>query len=82
MAFGGVLVALVLWTLAEPLVLLLGGDQYEPAVPVLQVQCFAAITIFVVASWQPTLFGMGRVRSSAVAMVVGVLAVLDRGPRS
>ena len=79
MAFGGVLVALGLWTLAEPLVLLLGGDQYQPAVPVLQIQCFAAITIFVVASWQPTLFGMGRVRSLAVAMVVGVLAVLIAG---
>jgi O-antigen/teichoic acid export membrane protein len=79
MALGGVLLALVLWTLAEPLVVLLGGEQFEPAAPVLQIQCFAAITIFVIAGWQPALFGMGRVRSSAVAMAVGVTAVLAAG---
>jgi GT2 family glycosyltransferase/O-antigen/teichoic acid export membrane protein len=79
MALGGMLVALVLWTLAEPLVVLLGGDQYEPAAPVLQIQCFAAITIFVIAAWQPTLFGLGRLRSSAVAMAVGLVTVLVAG---
>jgi O-antigen/teichoic acid export membrane protein len=78
-AIAGVLVALVLWTLAEPLVVLLGGEQYRPAAPVLQIQCFAAITIFVIAGWQPTLFGLGRVRSSAVALAVGLLAVLTAG---
>ena len=79
MALGGVLVALVLWTLAEPLVVLLGAEQYEPAAPVLQIQCFAAITVFVIAGWQPALFGLGRVRSSAVAIAVGVLVVLVAG---
>jgi O-antigen/teichoic acid export membrane protein len=79
MVLAGILVALILWTLAEPLVVLLGGDQYEPAAPVLQIQCFAAITIFVIAGWQPALFGMGRLRSSAVAMAIGVAAVLAAG---
>jgi GT2 family glycosyltransferase/O-antigen/teichoic acid export membrane protein len=79
MALGGVLVALVLWTLAEPLVVLLGGREFEDAAPVLQIQCFAAITIFIIAAWQPALFGIGRVRSSAVAMGVGVVAVLVAG---
>jgi GT2 family glycosyltransferase/O-antigen/teichoic acid export membrane protein len=79
MAFGGVFVALVLWTLAEPLVVLLGGEQYRPAAPVLQIQCFAAITVFVIAGWQPALFGLGRVRSSAVAIAVGVLVVCVAG---
>ena len=79
MALGGVLVALVLWTLAEPLVVLLGGEQFEPAAAALQIQGFAAITIFVIAGWQPALFGLGRVRSSAVAMAVGVVAVLVAG---
>jgi GT2 family glycosyltransferase/O-antigen/teichoic acid export membrane protein len=79
MALGGVLIALVLWTLAEPLVVLLGGEEYRPSAPVLQIQCFAAITVFVIAGWQPTLFGLGRVRASAVAIAVGVIAVLAAG---
>jgi O-antigen/teichoic acid export membrane protein len=79
MALGGVLVALLLWTLAEPLVVLLGGEEYRPAAPVLQIQCFAAITVFVIAGWQPTLFGLGRVRESAVAIAIGTVAVLAAG---
>lgn len=79
MAFGGVLIALGLWTLAEPLVVLLGGEEYRPAAPVLQIQCFAAITVFVIAGWQPTLFGLGRVRASAVAIGVGLVAVITAG---
>ena len=79
MALAGVLVALLLWTLADPLVVLLGGREYEPAAPVLQIQCFAAITVFVIAGWQPTLFALGRVRSSAVAVAVGLFAVLASG---
>jgi GT2 family glycosyltransferase/O-antigen/teichoic acid export membrane protein len=79
MALGGVLVALLLWTLAEPLVVLLGGEEYRPAAPVLQIQCFAAITVFVIAGWQPTLFGLGRVRASAVAIAIGLIAVLTAG---
>jgi O-antigen/teichoic acid export membrane protein len=79
MALGGVLMALVLWTLAEPLVVLLGGEEYRPAAPVLQIQAFAAITVFVSTGWQPTLFGLGRVRSSAAAIGAGLVAVLVAG---
>ena len=45
----------------------------------LQVQCFAAITVFLIAAWQPTLFGMGRVRASAVAIAVGLATLLVAG---
>jgi GT2 family glycosyltransferase/O-antigen/teichoic acid export membrane protein len=79
LALGGVLTALLLWTLAEPLVVLLGGEQYRPAAPVLQIQCFAAITVFVSMGWQSTLFGLGRVRSAALAIAAGLLAVLGTG---
>ena len=82
MAFGGVLVALVLWTLAEPLVVLLGGEEYEPAAPVLQIQCFAAITMFVDRGWQPTLVRDGP--SALVGRRDGRRRARgpDRGPRS
>ena len=79
MALGGVLIALVIWTLARPILLVLGGDEYGPAAPVLQIQCFAAITIFITAGWQPALFGMGRVKWLAAAMALGLVAVIVSG---
>ena len=63
MALGGVLRRLVLWTLAEPLVVLLGGEEYEPAAPVLQIQCFAAVTVFVIG------LAAGALRAGAGALV-------------
>ncbi len=80
LALGGVLTSLLLWTLAEPLVVLLGGEEYRPAAQVLQIQCFAAVTLFVSMGWQPALFGLGRVRSAAVAIPLQALvAVLGAG---
>jgi len=79
MALGGTLVALVVWALARPIVLTLAGPEYGPAVPVLQIQCFAAVTIFLAAAWQPTLFGMGRIKSLAVAIALGMVTVVVSG---
>jgi O-antigen/teichoic acid export membrane protein len=71
-----VLISLLLWALASPLIELLGGAQYKPAVPVLQIQCFAAVTFFLTAAWQPALLAMNRIRSFSVAMIVGVSALV------
>ena len=79
MTVGGILVALLLWVLAEPILLVLGGSEYEPAGPVLQIQGFAAISVFVAAAWQPALFGLGHVRALAVALAVGIVALLIAG---
>ena len=44
---------LFLFFAAEPVVVALGGAQYEDAAPVLQIQCLALLTIFITAAWTP-----------------------------
>ena len=75
----GVLVALVVGAGARPIVLLLGGDEYAGAVPVIQIQCIALVTIFVAGAWTTTLVGMGRARTLAVCTAIGVVAVVILG---
>src|SRR5205807_3922379 len=70
------LISLLLWALARPLLVLLGGGAYGPAAPVLQIQCFAAVTFFLTAAWQPALMAMNRIRYLSVAMLVGVTALV------
>lgn len=79
MALTGVLTALLLWTLAGPIVAVFGGPQYAPAAEVLRIQGFAAVTIFLTAAWQPALIGMHRLRSLVVALSAGVVAVVAAG---
>ena len=79
MVLGGVLTALLLWTLARPIIILLGGLQYAPAGRVLEIQGFAAITVFLTAAWLPALIGLGRLRAYWVAMTSGVVAVVVAG---
>jgi O-antigen/teichoic acid export membrane protein len=75
----GVLTALVCWTLATPIVTLLGGARYGGAGGVLGLQCFAVITVFVGAAWQPALIGLGRLRALAVSLAVGLVVVVIAG---
>jgi O-antigen/teichoic acid export membrane protein len=79
MALVGVLVALLLWTLAGPIIAVFGGPEYAPAAAVLQIQGFASITIFLTAAWQPALVAMHRLRALAISMITGVAAVVIAG---
>ena len=79
MAVIGVLLAVILATGARPIILLLGGSQYLDAAPVLRIQSFALITVFITGAWTTTLVGMHRTRSLAVSAAVGVTAVLVFG---
>jgi O-antigen/teichoic acid export membrane protein len=78
-AVGGVLVAIVVFFAAEPIVLALGGEEYEGAVGPLRIQCLAAITIFLAAAWNQTLVGMGLVRVLIVTTSAGLTAVVVAG---
>ena len=79
MIIAGVLVALVLWTLSAPIINVLGGPEYKGAGPVMEIQGFAAVTIFLTAAWQPALMGLHRLRAYALAMATGVAAVVIAG---
>jgi O-antigen/teichoic acid export membrane protein len=79
MALGGVLVAIVVSFAARPVILALGGDEYEGAVGVLQLQCLAVVTIFLAAAWNQTLVGLGRVRPLVVTTGAGLTAVIVAG---
>ena len=77
------LLVLVTVVLAEPAILLLGGEDYRDAAPILQVQAFALLGVFVSQAWTLGLLSLRRQRDVAVAngialavvVVVGVLLV-------
>ena len=61
-----VVFVLVIYALAPTLVPLLGGDQYAGAVPVLQIQSFALIAVFVGQVWQLGLLSLRRQSGACV----------------
>ena len=69
----------MLGTGARPILLLFGGSQYLGAVPVLQIQCVALVTIFITAAWTTPLVGMGRTRDLAASTLVGLTEVMVAG---
>jgi O-antigen/teichoic acid export membrane protein len=70
-----VVFVLVIFALAPTLIPLLGGDQYRGAVPVLRIQSFALIAVFVGQVWQLGLLSLRR--QSALAWAnAGALAIV------
>jgi O-antigen/teichoic acid export membrane protein len=72
---GGALIGLTVLVAAEPIVVLLGGDEFRPAAPVLRLQAPVVLTIFLVYSWSAFLVADGRRRELVACMLTG-LAVL------
>lgn len=70
-----VVFVLVIFALAPTLIPLLGGGQYKGAVPVLRIQSFALIAVFVGQVWQLGLLSLRR--QSALAWAnAGALAIV------
>jgi O-antigen/teichoic acid export membrane protein len=72
---GGGLVALTVVVAARPIVVLLGGEDFAPAAPVLRLQAPVVLTIFLVYSWTAFLIADGHRRALVRCMLIG-LAVL------
>ena len=72
---GGGLLALTVVVAARPIVVLLGGEDFAPAAPVLRLQAPVVLTIFLVYSWSTFLIADGRRRELVACMLAG-LAVL------
>jgi O-antigen/teichoic acid export membrane protein len=79
MAIVGLLAVLFLFFAAEPVMVALGGSQYEGAASVLQIQCLALFTIFVSAAWTPVLVSMGRQRLLVATTSFGLVALIVAG---
>ena len=70
-----VVFVLAIYALAPTLIPLLGGDQFSGAAPVLQIQSFALIAVFIGQVWQLGLLSMRRQAALAWANA-GALAVV------
>lgn len=79
MALAGVGVALIVAGAARPIVLVLGGTQYEDAAPVLQILSIALLSLFIGSSWSPVLIATGKQRLLAMASLVGLAVVVALG---
>ncbi|MFL5963558.1 MAG: polysaccharide biosynthesis C-terminal domain-containing protein [Gaiellaceae bacterium] len=74
-----VVFVLVIFALAPTLIPLLGGDQYKGAVPVLRIQSFALIAVFVGQVWQLGLLSLRRQAALAWANAGALAIVLALG---
>lgn len=75
----GVLSALVFVFAAEPVVVLLGGEEFRDAGPVLQLQAPAVATIFLVQAWAAFLVADDHLRDLFRCVAVGLAALLVAG---
>lgn len=73
------LLVLVTVVLAEPAILLLGDEQYREAAPILQIQAFALLGIFLSQVWTLGLVSLRRQRDVAVANAIVLALVLVLG---
>ena len=73
------LLVLVTVVLAEPAILLLGGEQYREAAPILQVQAFALLGIFLSQVWTLGLISLRRQRDVAIANAIVLALVVVLG---
>lgn len=79
MALVGALILIVILLAAEPILRILGGEEYVGAAPVLRIQGFALLTLFVSAAWSPALIGMHRQGAVAAATAVGLAIAIAAG---
>ena len=73
------LLVLVTVVLAEPAILLLGGEKYRDAAPILQVQAFALLGVFVGQVFTLGLVSLRRQRDVAIANGIALAVVIVLG---
>lgn len=76
---GGGLLALTVAIAARPIVVLLGGEDFADAAPVLRLQAPVVLTIFLIYAWIGFLIADGRRRDLVRCMLVGTVALLVSG---
>jgi O-antigen/teichoic acid export membrane protein len=76
----GGLLALVVSVAARPIVLILGGQAFADAAPVLRIQAPAILSTFVIYAWTGFLIADGQRRGLVRCMLIGTTALLIAGP--
>jgi len=71
--------ALLLAFAAEPIVAVLGGEEYEDAAPLLSVQAFALVGAFLTQVWSLGLVSIRRQRELILVNGIGLVTVLVLG---
>lgn len=79
MLFTAMVLVLVLAFAAEPILRLLGGDGYDGAVPVLQIQSFALLGTFMAQAWVFALIAVRAQRALTVTNTLALVTVLILG---
>jgi O-antigen/teichoic acid export membrane protein len=72
-AIAAVFLAVFIVIVARPMIELLGGSEYEDAAPILQIQAFALVAVFLGQVWQLGLISIRR--QSALVLANGVALV-------
>lgn len=75
----GAAISLVCIVGARPIVIVLGGEEFEAAAPVLRLQAAAVLTIFLVYPWTAFLIADGRRRELVRCMLIGLVCVVVAG---
>ena len=70
---------LLVVVLAEPAITLLAGEEYADAAPILRIQAFSLIPVFLAQAWTLGLVSLRRQRSVAVGNAIALGAVLVLG---
>jgi O-antigen/teichoic acid export membrane protein len=76
---GGGLLALVVFVAARPIVVILGGQSFARAAPVLRLQAPVILSTFVIYAWTGFLIADGRRRGLVRCMLIGTAALLIAG---
>jgi O-antigen/teichoic acid export membrane protein len=76
---GGGLLAITVVVAARPIVVLLGGEDFAPAAPVLRLQAPVVLTIFLVYAWTAFLVADGHRRALVRCMLIGLAALFATG---
>jgi O-antigen/teichoic acid export membrane protein len=72
-------VAIVVAIVAEPVIVLLGGEEYRDAASVLRIQVFALIGFFLNQAWSTVLISIRRQRLIAAANAIALVVLVALG---
>lgn len=75
----GIAIALLVAVAAEPVIVALGGDEYRGAAPMLRIQAFALVGIFVAQAATAGLVALRRQAAITLATAIGLLVVTSLG---